>query len=128
MFIGFLTFCSVFLYITRIIKNAALQDFYPLLSVFPLFSFIYRDFRRFATFSPFHAFSQPFSFIYWILRRPDRLLRSFLSFYLITRVFMRNALFHPFLIKFHYLACFYGLFSMFSFVYRSFHGFHCFIP
>ena len=114
IFIGFLTFCSAFLYITRIIRqNRLFWAFCPLLSLLPLFSFIYRDFRRFASFSPFHAFSQHFSFIYRIFRRPDRLLRPFLSLHLITRVFMWNALFHPFLLKFHYIACFYGFSACF---------------
>ena len=46
MFIGFLTFCSALLYITRIIRqNGLFWAFCPLLSLLPFFSFIYRSFR-----------------------------------------------------------------------------------
>lgn len=130
MFIGFLIRLLIYYayYKEKQAFLSFLPAFKPFTFVFPLFIGVFADF---AAFSPFHAFLQHLPLFIGYFADQTSLLSpsaSFIYFCLITRVFMQNALFHPFLIKFHYLACFYDLFSMFSFIRRYFKDFLGFPP
>lgn len=92
MFIGFLTFCSAFLYITRIIRqNRLFWAFCPLLSLLPCFPFIYRSFRWFCRLFAFSCVFAASSFIYRIFRWSDIFIVAECVFYFFlvnTRVFI----------------------------------------